>query len=296
MFGKVSARGVGGGMWVYAKQGWQVLRGSWLLLLFVFLLQYLSSMVLLQMVKSVVTPLLYRYPGGSLDDSLMQLFVIESQFRLMKTDLLEPVLWTLGAFVFVRMVLTPIINSGLNYALLERSEPQGFAFVRGVRKFVLPFSAVYAVQTLLLLAPLFWLIPPVIDSLTASFAFDWVNLLFNVLPYVAGWLIWQALVKLACLYAGFGVITGGGGGGGVLRSVGLLLRRGLVAVGLGLSLFAIYAGVTVALFTLSLLWAGLMTMVIYLLLPFVRTGMKIWHISAQQHLFMSAGGGDGMKK
>jgi hypothetical protein len=293
----MSARGVGGGMWIYAKQGWQVLRGSWVLLLFVFLLQYLSSMVLLQMVKSVITPLLYRYPGGSLDDSLMQLFVIESQFRLMKTDLLEPMLWTLGAFVFVRMLLTPIINSGLNYALLERSVPQGSAFLLGVRKFALPFSAIYGVQTLLLLAPLFWLMPHLIDSLLASFSWDVrMNLLFNVLPYVAGWLIWQALVKLACLYAGFGVITGGGGGGGVLRSLGLLLRRGLGAVGLGLSLFAIYAGVTVALFTLSLWWAGLMTMVIYLVLPFVRTGVKIWHISAQQHLFVAADGGDEMKK
>ena len=303
-------------IWGYAKQGWQELRGNWWLVLVVFLLQYLFSMLLLSWVKSVVIPLWVRFPGGSLDDSLMQIFLAESQFRLMKTDLLEPLLWALGGFVLVRMFLTPVVNSGLNYALLVRSDavPPLRAFLLGVRRYGLPFLWIYIVQTLLLLAPLYVLFPSITHSVTEAFILVWsagagdssdsdllsnaVIMLSGLAPYfdgivyVAAWLIWLALVKLACMYVGFGVVSGGS----MSRSLGIFMRGVVLAVGLGGLTFVIYAGVSLLLMTISLVslgWAGVVAMVIYLMHPFVRTLAKIWHLSAQQHLFRADEGGGG---
>jgi len=266
-------------MWSYAKSGWTAARRSWFLLLLLFLYQYGWGFALYKYVKSIVVPLLHRYPGGELPESAARLFWLESEFQLTKTALIAPYAWTIGILLLVRMVLTPLLNAGVYNVLANGREGQRKAFARGVKANAKPFLLLYGLQSLLAFAPLLWAVPRVLDG--ASTAFDWTGIAAAVAPYAIAWLAYQGALDLAFMYVGFGIVEGRGGWSGLA----LFARRALPIVALSLATFAIALAVSLATTALTLWWAGFFAVVIHQSYPIAHALLKLWGITAQFHLW-----------
>jgi hypothetical protein len=266
-------------MWSFAKQGWHTARNSRYLLLLLFVYQFLSGSLLYYAVKSTVVPILYRYPDDTMADTAVRHFVMESQFYLMKTDMITPYVWGLGLFVLLRMLLTPIINSGLYPAIIHRDGDSRKAFFRGVKTNAKPFSILYLLQNVFIVPPLVWLGSKVFAALMELN--DDLSVFLTLLPYIFGWFVYQGLVKLAFMYMNFGVIDG-------IRSSSAVrhwFRQSFGSIRLALVIAAIATMVGVLITTVSLFWAGLFAVILQLTYPLIRTLFKLWSISAQAHLW-----------
>lgn len=271
-------------MWSYAAAGWSTARRSWFLLFLLFLYQYVFGYALFNYTKSKVVPLLHRYPGGELTDFSTQLFWLEAQFRLIKTDLIMPYLWTFGIFMLVRLILTPLINSGIYHTLANRQEEVGQrkAFFRGIRKHAKPFLLLYALQMALTFAPLLWAVPRVMEA--ASSAHHWTSFAMAALPYVIGWLAYQGILDLVFMYIGFSIVSGSAG----WTALVVVGRRAIQAAALALAIFAITGAIGLATAAVSFWLAGFIAVLLHLSYPLIRTLFNLWAISTQHHLWEAA--------
>lgn len=268
-------------MWTYAKLGWTSARRCWFLLLLLFLYQYTWGFLLFKYVKSTVVPILHRYPGEQLPAGASQLFWMEGQFQMMKTDLLTPYIWTFAAFVAVRMLITPLINGGLYHALHYRNGGQRRSFFTGARKYAKPFLLLYMLQMAVTFVPLLWLIPHGINAVTT--AADWREMAVGLLPWIVGWLVYQGILELAFMYVGFGIVAERSG----WASLGTFVRYAFNVFGLALLVFAVTMGIAVAVAAVSLWWAGFLAVMIHQAYPLVRAILRLWGISAQHQLWSS---------
>jgi len=268
-------------MWSYAALGWRTARKEWFLLFLLFIYQYVFGYVLFNYVKSKIVPLLHRYPGSDLTEFSSQLFWLEAQFRLTKTDLIMPYLWTFAIFLAFRMLLTPLINSGIYNALSNAKEEGGSrkAFFRGIRQYAKPFLLLYGLQMALTFAPLAWIVPRLVEAGMSTHS--WTALAMEVLPYLLGWFAYQGLLDLIFMYIGFGIVSGQGG----WTALAVVGRRSLQASALGLTVFLISCAVGLATAAASLWWAGFIAVLIHLSYPLVRILLHLWAISAQHHLW-----------
>ncbi|HZG83320.1 hypothetical protein [Paenibacillus sp.] len=264
-------------MWQYAKSGWTAARRNWFLIMLLFLYQYAWGFAIFKYVKSVVVPLLHRYPGGELPASAGRLFWLEAEFQLVKTDLIAPYAWTLGTILIVRMLLTPLLNAGILNVLENGRGGRRKAFAQGVKSHAKPFLLLYGAQSLLTLAPLLWVAPRAFDA--AAAAGDWTSIASALLPYAAGWIAYQGALDLAALYVGFGIV----GGRGALPGLAVFVRRAVPIVALALIVYAITFAIGLAAAALSLWWAGFFAVLLHQSFPFVRALLKLWGIQAQFH-------------
>lgn len=268
-------------MWSYAKRGWSTARRSAFLIFLLFLYQYVIGYLLFRYVKSHVVPLLHRFPGGELSDYSTQLFLLEAQFRLLKTDLIQPYLWAFAGFLAVRMLLTPLINCGIFSALSHGKEQGGHrrAFFRGIRTYARPFLLLYMLQIILAAAPLIWAVPQVLEYSIA--AHHWTEAATRALPIFIGWLAYQGVLDLIFMYIGFAIVNHTS----VWTGLAVASRRFYHVLTLSLSIFAITAGIGLATAALTLWAAGFIAVLIHLVYPLLRTVFNLWAIASQHHLW-----------
>lgn len=271
-------------MWSYAKLGWSTARRSAFLIFLLFLYQYVIGWMLFRMVKSHVIPLLHRYPGGELTDYSTQLFLLEAQFRLLKTDLIAPYLWTLGIFLALRMLLTPLINCGIFHALAHGQERGGQrrAFFRGIRQHAKPFLLLYLLQIILTAAPLIWAVPQVLER--GLSALHWTETAAAAVPVLIGWLAYQGLIDLIFMYIGFAIV----GGQSPWKALSIIGRRLLHVLALALSIFAVTAAIALAAAAFTLWMAGFIAVLIHLSYPLIRILVQLWAIASQHHLWTAS--------
>ncbi|HZG76795.1 MAG TPA: hypothetical protein VEZ72_13170 [Paenibacillus sp.] len=266
-------------MWTYAKSGWLAARRSWFLLFILFFYQYVWGFAIYKYVASKVEPLLHRYPGGELTESAKRLFWLEAEFQLTKTDLIASYLWTLGALLLVRLLITPLLNAGMYNAMARGGDGQRKAFAQGVKRYAKPFLLLYGLQALLTFAPLAWIVPRALEAAASSY--DWTSIATALLPYVAGWLAYQGALDLLFMYVGFGIVDGGGGWSGLA----LFARRALPIVALALATFGALLAISLATAALSVWWAGFLAVVIHQSFPIVRALLKLWSLRSQYDLW-----------
>ena len=114
------------------KAGWKTAqRHPWIITM-LFLYQFVWGFFLYRFVQSVVLPLLYRYPG-EVSPGAAQVFLVEGQFRLLKTDVTHFPLGVLLAIIIIRMILTPLFNAGIYYSIHHDEDKQIRPFITGVR-------------------------------------------------------------------------------------------------------------------------------------------------------------------
>ena len=263
----------------YWSAGWKMTLWNPFLIGFFFLYQLAWGTFLYRFVRSIVVPLLHRYPGSEMPDELRFIFAAESQFQIMKTELVYPYLWTLAAVLIARMVLTPVLNAGIYDSIHQTHTDGKRSFVKGAKRWSLPFTALYLLQTLIMLAPLIWLVPYAQPGLAPLLSgeieprFAFVLILY---------LLYAAVIKLLFMYIQFGIVTRTGW----LAALKFMIRRFPAIAALSASITGLYLFVAAAGITVSMIDAGLLAVLLHQVYHLVKVMFRLWEISTQHQYFM----------
>lgn len=264
----------------YLKKGWSTTLRQPFVLVVVFLYHFLWGFILYQYISSVVVPLLHRYPGDALPKAAVHLFLAESQFRILKTDLTHPYLWLLLGLFLLRMAMTPLINAGIYFSLHHTQYNAGYRFFKGVRQLGGAFLLYYIARMLLTFAPLYWLVPIAKNIVVHTYAYD--ELALRLLPYLAGCLVYGYLVNLCFTYMQIAKTTDEN----PLKSLLFVVRHSVTIAFVTVILLLLSGLITALAVTASLIWAGLLSLILFQLYRFVSIFCKIWTVSSQYQVWM----------
>lgn len=243
-----------------------------------FLYQMGWSMLLYKLIQGILVPLMHRFPGGEQPKQMLQLWLAESQFQLMKTDLSHSYLWWLAGLLGLRMLMTPLLNSGVYYSLTHPDQNAGYRFVRGIKELMLPFLLVYLLRIAVTLAPLIWLIPHAGRILGRSTSYE--QLALDLLPWLLGMLAYGFVLQLLFMHVQFAIAAKLG----ILSTIISYFRYLLPILGLALMLL-LFSGLLAGATVLSTyIWAGLAALILYQLVPIFQIFIQMWSIASQYQL------------
>ncbi len=242
----------------------------------IFLYRLLWGFFLFRLIDTVVTPVLARYPDLHPNSDAIPLFLIEAEFRLLRTGMLDSLLWLLLGLLCIRMIITPIINAGLYYSFYHAEEGKnGTRVVNGIRRVWKPVILLYAVEHAVLLLPAWWVLP-LARNLVYSTGIG-MHAMQELLPYAVGWLIWGFAVRLVFRCLQFGVAAGRGLKAGftwALQRAFPLLAVTLMMAGIGLAASAAVSAVT-------LIGSGFIAVLIHQASHFIRSILSLWTAASQ---------------
>lgn len=258
------------------RQGWQITKRHMKLIVLLFIYQALWGFILFRLVDKIISPIMLRYPAvsGNIED--LQLFWAEIQFRSLKTDMLEPYLYGLLIMLLLRMLITPIIQSGVFHSIHAMSSgEQQSSFLKGIRACWKPMMLIYWLKSIAILVPVFWLFSPFMREQDHSLA---LQTFLNTSVWI--WLLlvlWIAIISLV----GYAIQLGIGARLSLLQALMLGLKHLGKILLIALIIFAIYGLISASVHAIAMLWVTLISFVLYQLLPLVRSTCSIWLISSQ---------------
>jgi hypothetical protein len=265
-------------MYRYLKEGWKAALQQPFLLLVLFAYRLAWGVVLYSIVKSIIVPLLHRYPGTQVSGGQTQLFLAEGQFRLLKTDIMDSYLWLMLGLLLARMIVTPLLNAGIYYSLQQTQLNSGYRFFKGIRELGSSFMLYYLLQMILTLAPLYVLLPQWSQLL---FTGSYKSAIMTLLPYAAGFLMYGYILHLLFMYLQFGRASERGW----TESIGVVIHSILPIAGisllflLGTFLFTTFAASAVW------IWASFWAILLYQAYRLIQTFFELWVITAQRQLY-----------
>lgn len=271
-------------MKTHIAQGWRLAFKHFPLVLLLFIYQFGWGFFLYRVVDGTVAPILRRLPDSGSSEAAMRHFVTEAQILLFKTDIVQPYLWMLGGLLAARMLLTPLFNAGFFYSFQEQTRSGGGStkFIEGIKRTWRPIALLYATQSALVILPGVWLVPRGLDALIRSASYE--ELALTLLPGIAVWAAWIALLHLLFLAMQFGAAKGEG----VLSSLWRSVRLFLPYAGLSLAMWGIGAAIGLAVSSLSLVWAGFIALIAHQGYYLVKTLMRVWTVAAQFECLQTA--------
>jgi hypothetical protein len=268
-------------MGAYIKQGWRLTIKHFYIVIILFLYELIWGFFLYRIVENIVVPLLKRYPDAMPSDNSVQLFLTEAQFQLLKTDLIRPYVWLFAGLLAARMLVTPLLNAGLLHSLRHVTDENGTRFLQGIREAWKPVALLYLIEIALALAPAIWLLPRGLDALLGSASFP--ELAQRTVPLAIGWIVWVALLHLLFLAMQFGAVSRSG----VLQGLWSGIRHILPLAGVSLLMWLIGVGLSLTVSAASMLWAGLLALILQQSYHLIRTIMKVWTVAAQFDVWQS---------
>ncbi|WP_409343475.1 hypothetical protein [Paenibacillus sp. MBLB4367] len=264
----------------YVKEGWTEAWRQPFVLLTMFVYRFAWGFALFSLARSVVLPLLHRYPGKTISESQVQLFYAEGQFQLLKTDIAHSYLWLLLGLLIARMALTPLLNAAVYYSIARPEENAGYRFFKGIKKLGLPFIGYYTLRIALTLGPLALLLPKVKGIVAHGGSYE--GILKELLPYGVAAFLYGALIHLLFVFLQLGRAEERPMG----ASLGTLFRSFLLMIGVALVLFLITLLISSIVVFASLMWAGLWALILYQVYRFVQTLFDLWGITSQHRLYV----------
>lgn len=261
----------------YMKQGWRLTMKHSHILIVLFLYQLLYGFFLYRFINSVVVPLLHRYPGNLPSEYSANLFWAESEFQLIKTDLIHPYLWTLLIIAILRLTVSPLLNAGLFFSLHHVSQhaDENSRFTEGIRRKWKPMLLYCWTGTIMAVAPAFWLLPPALGALINSGPSH--ELVLKLLPWGTGWLLWIVFLHIITLSLQFGSANGLKASSSISR----ILKSFLPMLLLTLTLWVITGAVGMVATGVEMVWAGILALILHQAYYLVRTIFRVWTVASQ---------------
>jgi len=241
-----------------------------------FAYRLLWGFFLYRLIDGVVTPILARYPDLHPNADAVPLFWIEAQFRLLRTDMADALLWLLAGLLALRMVITPLINAGLYYSFYHTDQgAKGGSLMRGIRQVWKPVFLLHLLENALVLLPALPLLGEARNLMrdTGSVTL----MLQKLLPYAAGWLIWLLTLRLLFRCLEFGAASRLG----LKAGLSGFLRRALPLIGVTLLLAAVSLAASAAVSASVYLWSGFAAVLIHQLSHLARTLLSLWTAASQ---------------
>ncbi|MBP3965968.1 hypothetical protein [Paenibacillus lignilyticus] len=269
-------------MRTHLKQGWRLTVKHFYIIIMLFLYELIWGFFLYRTIEGITVPLLKRFPDsiGS-SGTAVQLFMTEAQFQLIKTDLVRPYLWLFCGLLAGRIVITPFLNAGLFHSLHHVTDDTGTKFLKGIRAAWKPVALLYLIETTLTLLPAIWLLPRALTKLLGSNSL--LEFAQQAGPWAGAWLAWAVLLHLLFLSMQFGAVAGTG----AFRSLWTCIANFLPFAGISILMWAIGAVLSMTIASVSLLWAGLLALILHQGYQLIRTIMKVWTVAAQYDAWQS---------
>ncbi|MEC0179677.1 hypothetical protein P4H83_32885 [Paenibacillus favisporus] len=264
----------------YIVNGWKSVKDQFYVMIIMFLYQLLWGYFLYRLIDSAVVPLLMRYPDPPPTELSQVLYYVEGQMSLTQSSTVHTYLWVLLGMVALRMLLTPFIHAGIFYGLhREHQGERGLFFFQGMKLHGKTVFLFHLIEWVLIAAPLYWIIPkmyPILLSAIQNHA-----QLLHCIPYIAVWLLYCYIVHQMILFMQFGKT----GGTSMFSSLWICLRSALPVIGISVLLGAVSLLLYGITSSVSLIWAGLATLIIQQGYHMVSCIFKLWNISSQYDLW-----------
>ncbi|QHW32008.1 hypothetical protein GZH47_15110 [Paenibacillus rhizovicinus] len=269
-------------MKTHIKQGWRLMSKHFYIIILLFLYELIWGFFLYRTIENIAVPLLKRFPDSyAASSSAISLFLTEAQFQLMKTDLIRPYALLFCGLLGARMLVTPLLNAGLFHSLHHTTDEKGTTFLKGIRKAWKPIALLYLVETTLTLAPAVWLLPRALRLLLSSGSL--IEFAQAAGPWAGAWLLWAVLMHLLFLSMQFGAVTGSGS----MRALWSGIANFIPFCGVSILMWGIGALLSATVASVSLLWAGLLALLLHQGYQLLRTIMKVWTAAAQYDVWQS---------
>lgn len=264
------------------KEGWHVLRQLPFVAGLFCLYQIIWGLLLYVCVRTVVVPLLHRLPARDTAPADLQVFLAESQFRLVKTDDAIPLLTLLGLLLLARMLAAPFLNAGLYHVLAEhREEKESRLFFRGFRRHGVAFLGIHLLKWGLILLP---------AGLFLRFYGQtvWERFLtpdghFPLLWTLAAFFLYAGFIRLLTMY----LLIGRSRGDAFRHSLATLRRLLFPAAAVSLLLMFGFMLSYSMVGMLTMTTAGFLSLVLHFSGYGLRTVFKLWEIAAQFRCYAS---------
>lgn len=264
----------------YAGQGWTSVKDQFYVIILLFLYRLLWGYFLYRLVKSAVIPLLLRFPDPAPNELSKLLYFYEGEMALAQSNDVHTYAWLLLGMLMVRMILTPLIHAGIFYNLHQEARGErGLFFFKGIRKLWKPVTLFYFAETILTFAPAYWLIPKMLPLLIDAIRDP--SALLKLAPYLFCWLLYAYLIHLFLLYMQFGKTAGIS----MLSALTICIRHMKKAVHMSVMIGGTAMLVILLLSGLSLLWAGLIGLIIQQASYFISSLFQLWGVTAQYHVW-----------
>lgn len=267
----------------FLRQGFQIMKSHFKIVLLLFMYHALWGFILYRTVNHIVTPILKRYPDLTGRSDAVTLFWMESQFQLLKTDMIMPYVYTFLIMLFIRMLITPFLQAGLLHSIHQHAnQGSGTFFLQGIKKKWKKVTLLYWLKSLAILIPLGMFVQPIISKLLHTngngtflsqntswnllFLILWsllIQVVFYILQLGAAWEIKMlTMLKKACIHA-------------------------LAFCSVTIVISLLYVTLSTGVHLLSLLWVSLISFIMYQSLPLLRTLMDVWLIASQYKVIHS---------
>jgi|GEM_PF-4936060 len=255
-------------------QGWKIVSFNRRTFLLISLYQLFWTALLYIIINQLVTPILRVLPTKEVSDIASQYFWLEARFLVAKTDLVVPYLYLFAALLLIRMIISPFIQSGA-FGTLARSRQEGGnnSFISEIKQGWKPFVILYWTKAIAIFVPIIMVTFPIIKPLIANY--------FTLpaggisITHVALLFIWCILISFII----YGILIGKVNQLSWQKSLALLIKRALKLLGSALIIMSL-ALVIQAIFQLTFpLIIGVMSTIMFFILPIVRTFLKAWTVS-----------------
>lgn len=266
----------------FIRSGWVSAKKQLPIAILLFLYQLTWGVFLYKIIQSAIIPVLRRYPDPGPGELSRLLFLIEGQLGLAGSRELRLYAGLLGAMVLIRLLVTPLIRSGIYHGLLEEREQDGvgWLFFEGIRKRWKQVGLFYLLELLLSLAPAYWVLPKLANRSSQLLNGDHQTLLYFGTLALA-WAVWIYIVKKCLEYTLLGWLSGAG----PFASLIWCLRRFLKVTGISILLGCLSLLAFVLFTTGSWVWTGLLGLVLHQIYPFFSSFLGIWQTASQYHLW-----------
>lgn len=258
------------------RQGWRITRQHFKINVLLFLYQALWGFLLFRTIDQITSPLLLRYPSVANSAEALQLYWIEIEFQLLKTDILLPYILTFILLLVLRMLITPVWQSGIFYSAHAMCNgEQRSNFRKGISTCWKPMMLLYWIKSLLILTPLLWILSPLLLEENKALALQAV---LGTSSWIwAVFLLWAALISVISYMIQLGI----GAELTLVKAATSSLKHIGKVVLLGIIMMALYGVISLSIHALSILWVTFISFLLYQLLPLIRSTCDIWLVSSQ---------------
>ncbi|GGA53001.1 hypothetical protein [Paenibacillus physcomitrellae] len=266
----------------YIRSGWTSAVKQLPIAILLFLYQLLWSVFLYKIIHSAIIPVLQRYPDSGPGELSRLLFLVEGQMGLAGNSQLRLYGGLLAGMMLIRLLLTPLIRSGIYHGLLEEKDRDGagWLFFEGIRKRWKPVSLFYVIELVLILLPAYWLVPKIYNQSIPLLNGDHHAFLLTGAA-LASWGVWIFLVKKLLEYALLGWISGAG----LFVSLLWCARRLIQVIWISVLLGGLCLLVC-SLFTAGAwIWTGMLGLILHQTYPLIGSFLRIWQTASQFHLW-----------
>lgn len=266
------------------KEGWsRLIRIPSILTLLIFY-QIFWGIVLYAAVQTFVAPLIARIPLHEPNSAEFQMFLIESQFRLLKTSDAKLALIGFISLFIVRMLCTPLLNAGL-FHVVQQSDSRTSTtksdlalFGQGCKTHAASFYVLHFVQWFVYALPILGIILFADNFSLNTYLNDRSGLFITTIIF---YILFANYVRLLFTY----LLLGKSSFTDWKQSLTIFLRGifTLTAISLLILLFYLIFYSTISIATVAM--ASLIALSIHFAAQGIRALFKTWEIAAHSRFF-----------